>query len=95
VGEIQVRRTLESVTLDLHEGRVTPKAARDTAAFYYAMPGLPKVYKAAAARIICDSYLNERSRYTALQWCQRALDLDSTNTTYQRLVRAFKGDSQP
>ena len=95
VGEIQVRRTLESVTLDLHEGRVTPKAARDTAAFYYAMPGLPKDYKAAAARIICDSYLNERSRYTALQWCQRALDLDSTNTTYQRLVRAFKGDSQP
>jgi len=59
------------------------------------MTELPKVYRAAAARIICDSYLNEKSRYTAFQWCQRALALDSTNTTYQRLVRAFKGDSQP
>jgi len=95
LSEVQVRRTLESITLDLADSSITAKAARDTAAFYYAMPGLPKVYKAAAARIMCDSYLVEKSRYTAFQGCQRALDLDPTNTMYQRLVRAFKGDSQP
>src|SRR5205809_3778377 len=74
LSEVQVRRTLESITLDLADSSITAKAARDTAAFYYAMPGLPKVYKAAAARIMCDSYLVEKSRYTAFQWCQRALD---------------------
>ena len=95
VSEAQVRRTLESVTLDLQEGKLTAKAARDTAEYYYATPALPKVYQAAAARIVCDSYLIEKRRSLALQWCQRASDLDSTNTTYKRLVRAIRGDSQP
>src|SRR5205823_3439968 len=75
VSEAQVRRTLESVTLDLQEGKLTAKAARDTAEYYYATPALPKVYQAAAARIVCDSYLIEKRRSLALQWCQRASDL--------------------
>jgi len=95
VSEAQVRRTLESILLDLHEGRVTPSAARDTAEFYYAMTALPKVYRAAAARILCDSYLVDNRRSLALQWCQQASGLDPTNTTYPRLVRAIRGDSQP
>jgi eukaryotic-like serine/threonine-protein kinase len=95
VSEVQVRRTLESTALDLAAGTITAKAARDTAGFYYAMTALPKVYRAAAAKIVCDSYMSENARSTALQWCQGALILAPDNTTYQKLVRLLKGDSQP
>jgi len=95
VSEMQVRRTLESTALDLAAGNLTAKAARDTADYYYAMTALPKVYRAAAAKIICDSYMGENSRSRALQWCQAALVLAPDNTTYQKLVRLLKGESQP
>jgi hypothetical protein len=95
VSELQVRRTLESTALDLAAGNVPAKAARDTAEFYYMMPTLPNVYRAAAAKIICDSYMAENSRSRALTWCQRALLIAPDNTTYQKLVRLLKGDSQP
>jgi hypothetical protein len=90
-----VRRTLESTALDLAAGNVPAKAARDTAEFYYAMPTLPNVYRAAAAKIICDSYMVENSRSRALTWCQRALVIAPDNHTYQKLVRLLKGDSTP
>ena len=92
---MQVRRTLESTALDLAAGNLTANAARDTADFYYAMTALPKVYRAAAAKIICDSYMSENARSRALQWCQAALVLAPDNTTYQKLVRLLKGESQP
>ena len=95
VSEMQVRRTLESTALDLAAGNLTANAARDTADFYYAMTALPKVYRAAAAKIICDSYMSENARSRALQWCQAALVLAPDNTTYQKLVRLLKGDLSP
>ena len=95
MNEMQVRRTLESTALDLAGGNITAKAARDTAGFYYAMQALPNVYRAAAAKIICDSYLAEKYRSQALQWCQAALILAPTNDTYKNLVRLLKGDSSP
>jgi len=93
--EMQVRRTLESTALDLAGGNITAKAARDTAAFYYAMTALPRVLRAGAAKITCDSYMADSSRSLALQWCQAALLLAPDNVTYQKLVRLLKGDSQP